>query len=158
MNKLKELRAEQNLSQKDLADIFGVSEKTILRWEKGTTDIKTIKAKELAEHFNVTVPYLLGYSEIPNQFHMESDDDIYDEQFSKRIVEVLGEKFFDKLNENYIENRNSDDPDYSKLGPLRNAVISLSHLEEEELLLYFAVLSRENKTSILTLMKNLVFK
>lgn len=158
MNNLKELRINSNLSQKELADIFNVSEKTILRWEKGTTDIKSSKAEQLADYFNVTVPYLLGYSQFPDSLILSSTDDIIDNDFYKRIVAVLGEDFTENLKRNYSENLNSDSPDYSRLGTLRNAVVSVSHSEEEKLLLYFAVLSRENKSSILTLMKNLIHK
>lgn len=63
MNRLKELRQEKKLSQKELADYLGVNEKTISRWENGESTIKSDKAKALADHFGVSVGYLLGYSD-----------------------------------------------------------------------------------------------
>ncbi|MFH6625769.1 helix-turn-helix domain-containing protein [Streptococcus suis] len=63
MNRLKELRQEKKLSQKELADYLGINEKTISRWEKGDSTIKSDKAQALADHFGVEVGYLLGYNE-----------------------------------------------------------------------------------------------
>ncbi|HEL2003768.1 TPA: XRE family transcriptional regulator [Streptococcus suis] len=61
MNRLKKLRQEKKLSQKELADYLGINEKTISRWENGESTIKSDKAQALAEHFRVPVGYLLGY-------------------------------------------------------------------------------------------------
>ena len=63
MNRLKELRQEKKLSQKELADYLGVNEKTISRWENGESTIKSDKAQQLADFFGVSVGYLLGYSD-----------------------------------------------------------------------------------------------
>lgn len=61
MNRLKELRKEKKLSQKEIADFLGVNEKTISRWEKGDSAIKSDKAQQLADSFEVSVLYLMGY-------------------------------------------------------------------------------------------------
>ena len=63
MNRLKELRQEKKLSQKEIADLLEVSEKTISRWEKGENAIKSDKAQKLADYFKVGVGYLLGDDE-----------------------------------------------------------------------------------------------
>ena len=65
MNRLKELRKDKNKSQKEIAELLKVNEKTISRWEKGERPIKTDKAQLLADHFGVSVGYLLGYDEVP---------------------------------------------------------------------------------------------
>lgn len=44
-----------------MAEIAGVSKRTIQNWEDGTSNIKPEKAKKLADHFGVSVGYLLGY-------------------------------------------------------------------------------------------------
>lgn len=62
MNRLKKLRQEKKLSQKELADYLGINEKTISRWENGESTIKSDKVKALADHFGVSVGYLLGFS------------------------------------------------------------------------------------------------
>ena len=61
MNRLKELRKEKKISQKKLSEIFGVTEKTISRWENEEVQIKPDKTQELACYFGVSVGYLLGY-------------------------------------------------------------------------------------------------
>lgn len=63
MNRLKELRKEKKLTQKELADIAEVSKRTIQNWEDGTSNIKPEKAKKLADYFGVSVGYLLGYDD-----------------------------------------------------------------------------------------------
>ena len=63
MNRLKELRKEKKLTQKELAKKTDIPYRTLQRWENGETDIKSDKANELAKLFNVSVSYLLGYSD-----------------------------------------------------------------------------------------------
>ena len=62
MNRLKELRQEKKLSQKAIAEMLAVNEKTVSRWENEESQIKPEKAKQLADFFGVSVAYLLNYS------------------------------------------------------------------------------------------------
>lgn len=82
MNKLKELRKERNLTQKELSVETGIPYRTIQRWENGETTIKQDKAQELADHFGVSVGQLLGY---------EAYQEIEDEAMNsyKEIVRLL---------------------------------------------------------------------
>lgn len=61
MNRLKELRKQKKLTIVELAEKIRVTKLAILSWEHGTSEIKGSNAKKLAEYFNVSVPYLLGY-------------------------------------------------------------------------------------------------
>ncbi|ALJ99578.1 DNA binding protein [Streptococcus phage 73] len=61
MNRLKELRKQKKLTIVELAEKIGVTKLTILNWEHGTHEIKGSNAKKLADYFNVSIPYLLGY-------------------------------------------------------------------------------------------------
>ena len=61
MNRLYLLRKQKKLTIVELAEKIGVTKLTILNWEHGTREIKGSNAKKLAEYFNVSVPYLLGY-------------------------------------------------------------------------------------------------
>ena len=58
--KIHELRQEKNLSAKELASNFSVTERTVHRWESGERipPVETIIA--LAQFFGVTTDYLLG--------------------------------------------------------------------------------------------------
>ncbi|MBJ6746411.1 helix-turn-helix transcriptional regulator [Streptococcus sp. 121] len=62
MNRLKELRTEKKLTQKELADIIGTTKLTISNWENDKHSMNSEKAKVLADYFGVPVGYLLGYS------------------------------------------------------------------------------------------------
>ena len=64
MNRLKELRQEKKLSQKQLAENIGVHYRTLQNWENGESQIKPEKAQQLADFFGVSVGYLLGYDDI----------------------------------------------------------------------------------------------
>ncbi|QBX15892.1 Helix-turn-helix [Streptococcus equinus] len=65
MNRLKELRKEKKLTQKELAEETDIPYRTLQRWENGETDIKSDKAEKLADFFGVNTAYLLGYSDFP---------------------------------------------------------------------------------------------
>lgn len=67
MNRLKELRKEKKLSQKEIADILGFPLRSYQRMENGESQIKPDKAQVLADFFGVSVGYLLGYSEFRNE-------------------------------------------------------------------------------------------
>ena len=61
MNRLKQLRESRKMTRVELAEVMNVTKLTILNWEHGTYEIKGSNAKRLADHFNVSIPYLLGY-------------------------------------------------------------------------------------------------
>ena len=63
MERLRELREEKGLSQRQLAKELGFSPNTICQYETGKRepDIRTIK--KLCDFFEVTSDYLLGFSE-----------------------------------------------------------------------------------------------
>ncbi|MBF0778328.1 helix-turn-helix transcriptional regulator [Streptococcus cuniculi] len=87
MNRLKELRKEKGLTQQGLADIVGVTKRTIIAWENGERDIKSDKAQTLADYFGVSVGKLLGYETF--------SDDVFYEVLSLRGAsdyEILRQK------------------------------------------------------------------
>ena len=62
MNRLQELRKNKGDTQKTLAELLGVSEMTISRWEKEPElKIKYEYIQKLTEYFKVNIGYLLGY-------------------------------------------------------------------------------------------------
>jgi len=62
--RLKQLRTEQKITQKNLGKVFGVAESTISMYESDSRmpDIDAIKS--IAEYFNVSTDYLLGRSNV----------------------------------------------------------------------------------------------
>ena len=61
MNNLKQLRKSRGMTRVELAEKIRVTKLTILNWEHGTHEIKGSNAKKLADYFDVSIPYLLGY-------------------------------------------------------------------------------------------------
>nr|WP_230334183.1 helix-turn-helix transcriptional regulator [Streptococcus suis] len=63
MNRLKILRKEKGETQDQVAKIAGVSKRSYIYWENGERQIKPDKAQALADHFGVSVGYLLGFED-----------------------------------------------------------------------------------------------
>ena len=63
-NRLKEIRQEKKLSQKDLAKKLNISQQAISLYEKGGREPKLETWQKLADFFNVSVPYLQGLDQI----------------------------------------------------------------------------------------------
>ena len=60
MNRLKELRLNNNKTQKDIADYLGLTRQAISYYEKGERTPKPETWQALADYFDVSVPYLRG--------------------------------------------------------------------------------------------------
>ena len=64
MNRIKELRDERGIPQKTLAIDLGVSQPTVSDWENGRKIPSARTTRKLADYFQVSMDYLLGYEEI----------------------------------------------------------------------------------------------
>lgn len=100
MNRLKELRQEKKLSQKELAENIGVHYRTLQNWENGESQIKPEKAQQLADYFGVSVGYLLGYEEAKTlenilkdaeEYLEMTEDDLLSDNYSSKIKIALSE-------------------------------------------------------------------
>ncbi|MDT2674301.1 helix-turn-helix transcriptional regulator [Enterococcus dongliensis] len=60
MNRIKELREEKNLTQKELAQKIGISDASVNKYEKNTMNPKIDKLEKMAEIFDVSVAYISG--------------------------------------------------------------------------------------------------
>lgn len=60
MNVIKELRTENNLYQKQLAQAIGTTETTVIRWENGQSEPSAYFIVQLAKFFHVSTDFLLG--------------------------------------------------------------------------------------------------
>lgn len=65
-NRIKMLRKEQGLTQKDIADFLGVTPKAVSFYELEQREPSNEMLQKLAKKFNVSVDYLLGGDEILN--------------------------------------------------------------------------------------------
>ena len=59
-SRLKELRINKGISQLGLAEILGMSQQAIGKWETGKATPDYDNLKRLANYFNVTTDFLLG--------------------------------------------------------------------------------------------------
>ncbi len=59
MNRIKEIRKEQNLTQSELANLLGVNQSIVQKLETGATDLDIPWMRRLAKALNVSVLELL---------------------------------------------------------------------------------------------------
>lgn len=73
---LKQLRSEKGISQNKLAESIGTSQQSINKYENHNIepDINTLTA--LADFFNTSVDYLIGYSDIRHKIEPVSPFDL----------------------------------------------------------------------------------
>lgn len=57
---LQELRKDRNLTQKELADFFSTTQRTISNWESGRNEPPYEILIKYAKFFNVSTDYILG--------------------------------------------------------------------------------------------------
>lgn len=62
-NRIRELRAEKNISQVRLAVVIGVTSDAVGKYERGDREPKLETWQKLAEYFGVSVGYLQGIEE-----------------------------------------------------------------------------------------------
>jgi len=62
-DRLKELRKNKNLSQEKLGEFLGVSSNAVYSWEVGRSQPSIEIITKLADYFNVTTDYLLGFNQ-----------------------------------------------------------------------------------------------
>lgn len=99
MNRLKELREERGISLKELSRCLDVkvSDGQLSNFENGNRNFRNDKIIPcISEYFGVSIPYLLGYSDIKNEVTEEIitiSKTEYESllNFKKKILEVTNE-------------------------------------------------------------------
>ncbi|MTB64728.1 helix-turn-helix domain-containing protein [Streptococcus sp. zg-86] len=61
--RLKDLRLQAGLTQREIADYFNTSPQSYAQWEKGLRKPSSDSLEKLARYFNVSTDYLLGKTE-----------------------------------------------------------------------------------------------
>lgn len=97
MNRLKKLRRAKKLTQKELAEETDIPYRTLQRWENGESQIKPEKAEKLANFFDVSIGYLLGYDDNCFEKQIREDSD-----FEKHIRIKTLNNFLYKIHAAYI--------------------------------------------------------
>ena len=114
INKLKQLRLESNISQKDLAKYLNVGERTISMWENNQREMDHKTLLKVSSYFHVSVDYLLGKKNIQNEivssnitsdenFHKKTEIMTFGKKFKNRRIEMglTQEQFANEFNKRY---------------------------------------------------------
>lgn len=63
--RLRDMREDQDLPQRTLAELLHVSQATYSRYESGTLDIPSAALIALAQFYETSIDYLLGLTDDP---------------------------------------------------------------------------------------------
>lgn len=175
MNRIKELREEVGLSQEKLAINLAVNLRTLQRWENDETAIRKKNAEKIADYFNVSIPYLLGYSEkIPveeqSSLYKNGISDIEAVEPIHLVTEAIGLENKDRLL-NFL--KNEFDSEYNEFKDdieepyedfiNRTTNSSIHNLWElpkslNDLIAYWSMLSDTQRSNLLGIIKDLIAK
>ncbi|QHJ76618.1 MAG: Cro/C1-type helix-turn-helix domain protein [Bacteriophage sp.] len=64
MDRLRELRKEQGITQQKLADDLLITTRTLGRYESGDREPRLSMIFDLADYFKVSIDYLVGRSDV----------------------------------------------------------------------------------------------
>ena len=88
MNRYKECRLANNMSQKFVALSVGVSPPMVSQWESGVKEPSKETLLKLANLFNVTTDYLLGRDESQKQKETAAQGDDLDSQLVNLLTSL----------------------------------------------------------------------
>ncbi|MCF6466389.1 helix-turn-helix domain-containing protein [Clostridium sp. Cult2] len=104
-DRLKELRIESGILQRELADYLKVSRVTITQYESGNRSPDDEIKKKIAKYFNVSLDYLMGVSDVKNPYSEKSIEEEYKEEIQalEKFRQVMINKGLDYKNKTYEE-------------------------------------------------------
>lgn len=97
--RLRELRIQRSLSQKDFARLINVAPNTLSQWERELRSPNPQTLRELADFFKVSIDYLLGYDTKKFLYPRTDDLDISPEEYEL----LLNIRKLDAKDRGYIE-------------------------------------------------------
>ena len=68
--RLKDIREDRDITQKEIAEYLHVRQNTYSQYESGKRQLPIEVLIALAEFYGVTTDYLLGLSDVPNPYQM----------------------------------------------------------------------------------------
>ena len=63
--RLKDIREDNDMNQKHIANILNLTQQKYSLYENGTREIKTHQLRQLAIYYNISADYLLGIIDEP---------------------------------------------------------------------------------------------
>ena len=86
MNRIKFLREEKDLYQKDVAEILGIDRSTYSSYEIGRDTIPLKHLNTLCNYFDISIDYAMGLTKVPK--YNDSKDSIDMEKVSTRLKDI----------------------------------------------------------------------
>ena len=80
LRNLKKLREDRKMTQKQLADVISVSQQSINKYENHNIEPDIATLIRMAEYFNTSVDYLIGYSEVRRKIEIVRSYDLSTEE------------------------------------------------------------------------------
>lgn len=142
--RIKQRRKEMGMTMDELAIKMGVkSQRTIVNWENGTTQVKPDKLEKISKILDVSPLYLLGYIDTPKEELMTFDtgeefekarQNLLDEYSSeKRQVKKKGidlTKMFEEMKKNNFKPTILEHPEYYEMS--EDEIEEIKRIEEEQ--------------------------
>ena len=66
--RIRDLREDSDLTQKQIAQLLGMSQTGYSKYETGENDIPTAILIKLAKYYNTSIDYLLGETDTPKRY------------------------------------------------------------------------------------------
>ncbi|RVU71258.1 XRE family transcriptional regulator [Lactobacillus xujianguonis] len=101
MNRIKQLRKENDLTLTGLGEQLNLPKGTLSRYENGIREPKEPTWQALADFFNVSVDYLKGYGYSKGYIYKQLDD-AYKEKWKDPTGQIMGGSF-DKTVDAYLK-------------------------------------------------------
>lgn len=73
MNRLKDLREDKDLFQKDIAKILNITQRNYSYYETGTSDIPTEILKKLAIFYKTSSDYIIGLTNVKEPYPRKNE-------------------------------------------------------------------------------------
>lgn len=71
------LRRQENISQEEFAERFGVSRQSVAKWESGESAPDIFKCRDIADYYDISIDVLIGLPLEDQEVREESSDGKY---------------------------------------------------------------------------------
>jgi len=96
-SRLKELRKEKKITQKELADSLGLAQSTIANYEQGIRFPDNAMIKKLADYFSVSLDYLLKRTEVREIVLTKKNYEFINKLDDLEYKSIISKKYLDEL-------------------------------------------------------------
>jgi transcriptional regulator with XRE-family HTH domain len=99
-SRLKLIRIEQNLQQKDIAKLLNMGVSTISNYETGTSSPDIEKLTRISKLLNVSTDYLLGLSELKNS-NLSISEALLSQEIKNNNINIYDIEYLKKMKKDF---------------------------------------------------------